>query len=472
MNTVSSEQDELSLNPLLFPLRGERQVTISFPFKKGILAIGDLLLLNAALFLALSVRQFELPGFDRLLQHLFVFNVLHVSWLIIFYSIGLYDIQLFAVPKTIEIKLIQGLGITGLVTIVLFYGLFEDFQPKTILVVDLLFSGVFLLVWRKWFTLHNRNGSRARILLCGRDAEVNQLAGLASFGNHLGYEILQPPVLWGSHNDSPAAMILDRLNREHIDILAITRALSDDSKTRGLSYRLLCAGVPVIEFSHLVEELTGKIPVSAINEEWFIENLREFNKLGFDIFKRCVDVAAAVVLGPLAALLCPLLALTIKLDSAGPVFFCQERTGKGGRVFTLIKFRTMKQNAEAEGAKWASATDNRVTRVGGLLRKTRMDELPQLWNVLKGEMSLVGPRPERPEFVGKLAQDIPFYEARHLVKPGLTGWAQINFGYGASVGDAMEKLQHDLFYIKNRCPALELSIILETVGTVLRYEGR
>jgi lipopolysaccharide/colanic/teichoic acid biosynthesis glycosyltransferase len=132
----------------------------------------------------------------------------------------------------------------------------------------------------------------------------------------------------------------------------------------------------------------------------------------------------------------------------------------------------MKQDAEAEGAKWATEKDNRITRVGGFLRKTRIDELPQLWNVLKGEMSLVGPRPERPEFVAKLARNIPFYEARHLVKPGLTGWAQTNFGYGASVEDAMEKLQHDLYYIKNRCVSLELSILLKTIGTVLRHEGR
>jgi lipopolysaccharide/colanic/teichoic acid biosynthesis glycosyltransferase len=185
-----------------------------------------------------------------------------------------------------------------------------------------------------------------------------------------------------------------------------------------------------------------------------------------------LDVAAAALLGALAILLTPFVALAIKLDSAGEIFFRQKRTGKGGSEFDLIKFRTMRQDAEAQGAQWAAEKDSRITRVGGFMRKTRIDELPQLWNVIKGEMSLVGPRPERPEFVQELAQSVPFYGARHLVKPGLTGWAQINFRYGASVDDAMEKLQHDLYYIKNRSVSLELSILLKTVGTVLRYEGR
>jgi exopolysaccharide biosynthesis polyprenyl glycosylphosphotransferase len=230
--------------------------------------------------------------------------------------------------------------------------------------------------------------------------------------------------------------------------------------------------VPVIEFSRLSEEFTGKIPVSVINENWFLENLREFNKLGFEIFKRALDVTAAVMLGLVALLISPFIFIAIKFDSEGAVLFQQKRTGKGGQEFNLIKFRTMKQDAESKGAQWAAKNDSRITRVGGFMRKTRIDELPQLWNVLRGEMSLVGPRPERPEFVEKLVQDLPFYGARHLVKPGLTGWAQINFGYGASVDDTMEKLQHDLYYIKNRCVWLELSILLKTLGTVLRYEGR
>jgi exopolysaccharide biosynthesis polyprenyl glycosylphosphotransferase len=473
MNTVTSEQGKLQYRPLLFPLRGERQLSVSFPLKKGILAAGDLLLLNLALFLALTFRQIEIPDVGKLSEHLLVFNLLHVCWIVIFYSMGLYDLHLFAVPKAIERKLIQGLGIGSIVTIVLFYShWFVGIQPKTVLIMDMTFSGIFLLVWRKWFTRFSRNGSRVRILLCGREIEFDQLEAFSRHNGHLGYEISKPLLLWDGNDGSPASMILDRLQNDHIDILAITRALSEDSKTRGLSYQLLCAGVPVIEFSHLAEELTGKVPVSVINEGWFVDNLREFNRLGFEIFKRVLDIAAAVILGILTIFLSPLVALVIKLDSPGPVLFRQNRVGKGGRLFNLVKFRTMEQYAEKHGPQWAQEADNRITRVGGLLRTTRIDELPQLWNVLRGDMSLIGPRPERPEFVEELSKHIPFFEARHLVKPGLTGWAQINFRYGASVEDAMEKLQHDLYYIKNRSVPLELSILLKTVGTVLRYEGR
>jgi exopolysaccharide biosynthesis polyprenyl glycosylphosphotransferase len=473
MDTIIPNQGQLQYSALLYLNRGVRQLSVSFRLKKGMLAAGDVVFLNLALFLALTMRQLELPELADLNRHLVVFNFLHSIWLVVFYSIGLYDIQLFAVPKTIETKLLQGIGIAGTITIVLFYSFwFVEIQPKTVLAMDLTFSGLLLLGWRKWFTQYNRNGSRARILLCGLKSEIDQLEEFCRHNGHLGYEVSRPLLLWDGQNGSPATMILDRLQDDHVDILAITRALTEDSQTRGLYYHLLCGGVPVIEFSSLAEEFTGKIPVSVIDESWFLANLREFNKLGFEIFKRAVDIGAAVGLGIVTLSLFPVIAAAIKLDSRGEIFFRQTRTGRGGRQFNLVKFRTMRQDAETEGPKWATEKDNRITRVGAFLRRTRIDELPQLWNVLKGEMSLIGPRPERPEFVDKLARNIPFYEARHLVKPGLTGWAQTNFGYGASVEDAMEKLQHDLYYIKNRCVSLDVSILLKTVGTVLRYEGR
>ncbi len=226
-----------------------------------------------------------------------------------------------------------------------------------------------------------------------------------------------------------------------------------------------------MEISHLSEQLTGTIPVSAINVGWFVENLREFNKRGFETFKRFLDLAAAVLLGVPTLLIFPLVALAIKLDDPGPILFRQKRMGKDGHLFDVIKFRTMVTDAEREGAQWSTEGDHRITAIGHVLRKTRIDELPQLWNVLKAEMSLVGPRPERPEFVEQLVETIPFYETRHLVKPGLTGWAQINFRYGSSVDDAKEKLQYELYYIKNRSVLLELSILIKTLATVLRCEG-
>ncbi len=167
-----------------------------------------------------------------------------------------------------------------------------------------------------------------------------------------------------------------------------------------------------------------------------------------------------------------LAAIAVKLDSRGPIFYKQERIGRNGRLFNVIKFRSMKIDAEADGTPiWAAPDDERTTRVGSIIRKLRIDEIPQFWNIIKGEMNFVGPRPERPHFVRQLAKEIPFYEHRHLVAPGLTGWAQIKYPYGASVADAIQKLQYDLYYIKNQSLVLDMMIVFETVKTVLFSKG-
>jgi len=167
----------------------------------------------------------------------------------------------------------------------------------------------------------------------------------------------------------------------------------------------------------------------------------------------------------------PFVALAVKLSSKGPLFFRQPRVGMGGRVFDVVKFRTMYTNAESDGAQWATKDDPRVTRVGMFLRKTRIDEIPQLWNVLRGDMGLVGPRPERPEFVAWLTQELPFYYMRTLIRPGLTGWAQVRFGYGATLAETKEKLEYDLYYVKHMTLGLDLLIMFETIKTILRRRG-
>ncbi|NLE52681.1 MAG: polyprenyl glycosylphosphotransferase, partial [Chloroflexi bacterium] len=188
--------------------------------------------------------------------------------------------------------------------------------------------------------------------------------------------------------------------------------------------------------------------------------------------KRAVDLLLAIVGLAIFAALLPLIVVSMKLDSPGPIFFRQQRVGKSGRLFWVVKLRSMIPDAEREtGPRWASDDDPRVTRVGRLLRKTRLDEMPQLYNVLRGEMSIIGPRPERPEFVEALSQTIPFYRTRHVVKPGITGWAQVRYHYGSSEEDALIKLQYDLYYIRHRSLALDVLIILRTAGKMLSFQG-
>ena len=233
-------------------------------------------------------------------------------------------------------------------------------------------------------------------------------------------------------------------------------------------------GKEILEFVEFYEKINGKSPVTLVNDRFLVYS-RGFVLLHKDYIrklKRIVDVGTGIILLVLTFPLMALIALAIKLDSKGPVFYKQKRLGLNEKEFDLVKFRTMRANAESEtGAVWADENDNRITRVGKILRKTRLDELPQLINIFREEMSFVGPRPERPEFVKDLKQIIPYYSLRHSVKPGLTGWAQVNYRYGSSIEETVEKLRYDLYYIKNMNILLDLWIIIKTIKVMLRLYG-
>jgi sugar transferase (PEP-CTERM system associated) len=232
------------------------------------------------------------------------------------------------------------------------------------------------------------------------------------------------------------------------------------------------AGVDVLDLASFYERTLGQVRLDSLRASWLIfgEGFRQ--GVFRSAVKRAFDVIAALALLLLALPLMLITAILIAADSGFPVLYRQERVGLGGRVFKVTKFRSMRNDAEGDGKpRWASGNDDRITRIGRLIRRTRIDELPQLFSVLKGDMSLVGPRPERPYFVDQLTRAIPFYSARHSVKPGVTGWAQVRYQYGASVEDAAQKLQYDLFYVKNHTLFLDLIVLFQTVGVVLSGEG-
>jgi sugar transferase (PEP-CTERM system associated) len=231
-------------------------------------------------------------------------------------------------------------------------------------------------------------------------------------------------------------------------------------------------GIRILDLAGFYERSHAEVPVDSLKASWLVYGDGFVQGPARRLAKRTFDVVTSAVLLVVAAPVMLLTALAIKVDSRGPLFYRQERVGLGGRAFQCVKFRSMCIDAESDGvARWATKNDSRVTRVGAFLRKTRIDELPQLFSVLKGEMSIVGPRPERPEFVAKLKSQIPFYDLRHGVKPGVTGWAQVRYTYGASVEDARKKHQFDLYYLKNNTLLLDLQILVETVTVVLFREG-
>jgi sugar transferase (PEP-CTERM system associated) len=236
--------------------------------------------------------------------------------------------------------------------------------------------------------------------------------------------------------------------------------------------RIKTTGVHVNDFSTFVERETGRIDLDSVNPSWLIfSDGFSSGRMLSSAAKRLFDIAASLLLLAMTLPVIALFAVLVKLDSRGPAFFRQTRVGLYGQNFDVIKLRSMRTDAEVDGAKWAQKDDPRVTRIGRFIRKVRIDELPQTWTVLKGEMSFVGPRPERPEFVSDLEDKLRYYAERHMVKPGITGWAQINYPYGASIEDARNKLEYDLYYAKNYTPFLDLLILLQTIRVVLWNEG-
>jgi sugar transferase (PEP-CTERM system associated) len=283
----------------------------------------------------------------------------------------------------------------------------------------------------------------------------------------VGAPVLNPGVV-GSIDDIPA--LISQLNVHRV-VVSLSEARGKLPMDRLLDLRLR-GGVMFDHLASVYEEYTGKIAVENLRPSWLIfsDGFRKTRPLLF--LKRVADVVLSAVGLLLLSPVMAIVAALVKLTSPGPALYHQERVGLNGRTFTVHKFRTMRSDAEkGTGPVWATANDSRVTTVGRFLRRTRLDEIPQLWNVLRGDMSFVGPRPERPTFVEQLSAQIPFYPQRHVVKPGVTGWAQVRYTYGASVEDAIEKLQYDLYYIKNMSLALDLVIVLETIKTVVLRRG-
>ncbi len=261
---------------------------------------------------------------------------------------------------------------------------------------------------------------------------------------------------------------------ENLGVSEVVLALEERRNALPLKdlLRIKTAGVHVNDFSSFIERETGRVDLDTVNPSWLIfsDGFSSGRALS-SAAKRVFDVTASAILLALTAPVIAIFAVLVKLDSKGPAFFRQSRVGLYGTCFDVIKLRSMRVDAEADGAQWATRDDPRVTRVGRFIRKIRIDELPQTWSVLKGEMSFVGPRPERPEFVSGLEEDLPFYAERHMVKPGITGWAQINYPYGASIEDSRHKLEYDLYYAKNYTPFLDLLILMQTLRVVLWHEG-
>jgi exopolysaccharide biosynthesis polyprenyl glycosylphosphotransferase len=354
--------------------------------------------------------------------------------------------------------------------------------PKTILFLQLAIFVSLFLVWRILYgEILRRIGAAGNLVLVGTRSASLELARNIVDHPELGYNIVALFNLdggkiprWATESGILAGDNLSQLKKivrqGEVDTVIVSNELYPEIFS-SLS-KLLPAGVDFYNLSGFWEELNRSLPISEMDEPRFLESLGGTRKQFYETRKRFLDILSALFLGFFLLIFTPFVAFGIRLNSSGPIFYRQKRVGKGGKVFEAFKFRTMIADAERNGARWAKKNDSRVTKFGRLLRITRIDELPQLINVLRGEMSLIGPRPERPEFVKKLEKQIPHYGLRHIVRPGLTGWAQVNYPYGASIKDASRKLRYDLYYLKHRSLVLDAEIILKTIKVVVGREGQ
>jgi sugar transferase (PEP-CTERM system associated) len=407
--------------------------------------------------------------------------VVSVLCMLCLYYNDLYDLTVVRTTREVFIRLLQSVG-SALILIALLYILVPWLvlaDGASLPAFAILLTGI--LAWRLVFNHFTRLRSFGeRVLIVGTDATAQTIARQISAQDDFGYDIV------GFIDDDEAPLmhsvgdwrVIGALN--DIDGVvaryAVDRLIVGMSDRRGrLPVRALLRsklrGIRVEDVNAVYERLTGKLLVEDLRPSWLIFSDDYCASRWTRRSKRVFDILLALVVLVLSTPFLVLTALAVWLESGSPILYRQERVGENGRLFTLNKFRSMRKDAEQGTPVWAQAEDDRVTRVGRLIRKTRLDELPQLWNVLRGDMSFVGPRPERPFFVNQLAEQVPFYEQRHAVKPGITGWAQVKYRYGASFEDSLEKLRYDLYYVKHLSIPFDLTILFDTVKVVLFAKG-
>ncbi len=395
----------------------------------------------------------------------------------------IYDFRRSSSTREYVVRLLQALFMASVALSALYFLLPDMMVGRGVFLISLILSCIFIIIWHTLLRIYwDKRTPHTNLLILGTSTialeAVKEILRRPELGIRIVGFVDEDPKLIGTSIVNPSVIgvyeDLPRLMAEH-EVNRVVIAMQDrrgklpirdllDFKTRG---------VAIEDVATLYERVAGKIPVENLKPSWMVFNTGFTVSRRLLMEKRIFSLVGSTILLILLSPIMLLLMLLIKLDSKGPIFYLQERVGQGGKTFKLIKFRSMREDAEAQtGPVWSNGdSDERVTRLGRIMRRTRLDELPQLFNVFRGDMSLVGPRPERPHFVKTLTESIPYYNLRHMIKPGITGWAQINYGYANSLEHTVEKLQYDLFYIKNMSWILDMLIVLQTIKTALTEKG-
>ncbi|MCF7820261.1 MAG: exopolysaccharide biosynthesis polyprenyl glycosylphosphotransferase [Candidatus Pacebacteria bacterium] len=426
-------------------------------FKKISLFIGDIIVLHLALALTLGFRY----GFENLYLnwqiHYHYFIIVFFIWLLVFYIYNLYNLLTATDKLKFNNLTINAVVLSTLLSVAFFYlNVESSISPKTNLFIFALLATLLFILWRKLFNFTLKSYlPRNNLLIIADKDKICDLLDFLQKKPHLGFNtvlVLKDLIDKGE--------LKNLITQKRVHTVVLDSSLEKVNSWRQQLFTCLPYNLVFIDLSSFYEKITGRVSLDTITHTWFLENFNEGNKKYFNHIKRIFDLILALILFIISLPFWTFIAIAIILNSGLPIFFKQNRLGKNGKEFKMIKFRTM-------------INGEKITKVGSFLRKSRLDELPQLLNIIKNDMSFIGPRPEQPQIANELKDKIPFYQERLLVKPGLSGWDQISDNYhSASYLDSFEKLQYDLFYIKNRSLYLDLSIALKTMATVLRRRGR
>ena len=446
--------------------------------------MADMVLLFVALLLA-GVTQAGVRSAEPIELAQVVLYAAHFALVVsLMYSFaGLYRPTPIGIP-TLWGRTVVAMLVGGWLTYMMLRLVVEGEYLKLLISSALLYALIGLVFVRAALYWLKRVSARQRVLIVGTGPEAYAVAGdlralTRASNNVIGFYPSSDDVPAHSAVSGPPVFSREASIEELVERHRIDQIIVAEREQRGggvpMDQLLACRirGIPVIDLAGFYERAKSEVPIDSLKASWLVYGNGFAQGTVQRIVKRTFDILCSSVLLVLTSPVMLLAVLAIRLDSPGPIIYRQERVGKGGRGFMCLKFRSMRSDAERDGvARWAAKNDARVTRVGSFIRKTRIDELPQLVSVLKGEMSLVGPRPERPSFVAQLREQIPFYDVRHSVKPGVTGWAQVRYSYGASLEDARRKHQFDLYYVKNNSLFLDILVLIETVSVVLFREGQ
>lgn len=473
---------------MLFSPNPNGRMQLQLSQRRLLLTLGDIIAVCASVLLALFIwsvvgRRLLTPAFVLSQAHWFV--IFTCVWLLLASANDFYDLRIVAEgQRGAAFRRLLLITMQMLVVyLLIFFFSPRDALPRLFSIYYGVISFALIGIWR--FTYPSLTGWASeprRALIVGTDWAAEtiigaigryaykeyEILGIIGEPDEIGLQICEVPVI-GVGSD-----IVRLITRDRVTELIVTSTRELDGKTFQGVMDAYVYGINIVPMPLLYERITGRVPVEHVNKNWAvvlpIDDESFFRP--YPIFKRVFDLTLAGFGMVFFLLLLPFVALIIKLDSPGSIFYSQKRVGLNGRVFSIIKFRTMRQDAEAQsGAVFSHQGDPRVTRFGRFMRKTRVDELPQFINILRGDMSFIGPRPERPEHVERLMTKIPFYRTRLVIRPGLTGWAQVRYGYGADDEDALMKLQYDLYYIRHKSFVLDLNILIRTAGKVLRMSG-